>query len=232
LPHHVGVVTIPAPMQAPEQLRQPFTDPDWLYEIKLDGYRVMAGVEAGPPSPNTRLELATIAASRVQLRTKNGVDCSTWFPEVTEALAALPRGAHILDGEAAVLRDDGTSDFNLLQARVRKKGRYAGASQVTYCVFDILVHDGRKVMTLPLVERKALLEQLVYDIPGILFVKDLPADENLFRSITLPPPEGLGLQIEGVMAKRRDSIYEPGVRSPAWAKIKRKGWREGRKWTN
>lgn len=63
-----------------------------------------------------------------------------------------------------------------------------------------------------------------------MFVGDLPADAALFQSMTLPEPQGLGLQIEGVMAKRKDSQYLPGVRSADWRKIKRPGWQEGRAW--
>jgi bifunctional non-homologous end joining protein LigD len=73
----------------------------------------------------------------------------------------------------------------------------------------------------------------VADVPGVLFVKDLPASAPLFRRMVEKKKDGgLELQIEGVMAKRRDSAYQPGVRSPDWAKIKRKDWRVGRNWTN
>ena len=190
------MVTIPAPMQAPAALRTAFTDPDWLYEIKMDGYRCLAGVQGGD----------------VELRTKAGTDCTKWYPEVVEALSKVP-GTNVLDGEACVLRDDGTSDFNLLQERVRKRKWYASAPRVTYCAFDLLVHNGKKVMDRPLVARKALLEQLLGQVAGVLVVKDLPADAALFKSMTLPEPEGLGLPIEGVVAKRKDSRYLPGVRS-------------------
>jgi bifunctional non-homologous end joining protein LigD len=161
----------------------------------------------------------------VQLLTKSGSDCTTWFPEIAEALAMLPGGPHVIDGEVCVLRPDGTSDFNLLQARARRRKPYPGGPQVTLMAFDILVHDGQSVMGRPLVERKALLEQLLQGMPPVwvLFVKDLPADAAVFQAMVAP-----GLEIEGVMAKRRDSIYQPGVRSPDWAKIKRPGWREGR----
>jgi bifunctional non-homologous end joining protein LigD len=93
------VVTIPAPMQAPEALRPPFTDPDWLYELKFDGYRCMASRRDGFKPDRRR------AAHRraVELRTKSGADCTAWFPEIVEALAALPGGPHVIDGEACVL---------------------------------------------------------------------------------------------------------------------------------
>lgn len=211
--HPPRMVTIPAPMQAPEALRNPFTDPEWLYELKFDGYRCMAGVQDG----------------EVELRTKSGAECTSWYPEVVEALSKV-RGTHVIDGEACVPREDGTSDFNLLQERARRRKWYPGAPRVTYCAFDILVHNGRKVIDLPLVARKALLEKLLGQVGGVLVVKDLPADAAVFQAVTLPEPEGLGLRIEGVMAKRKDSRYLPGVRSADWLKIKRPGWQEGRRW--
>lgn len=81
----------------------------------------------------------------------------------------------------------------------------------------------------PLVDRKALLEQPLKDMlpVWVLLVKDLPADANVFKAMV-----DAGLEIEGVMAKRRHSPYQPGVRSPDWVKIKRAGWREGRLWKN
>jgi bifunctional non-homologous end joining protein LigD len=139
----------------------------------------------------------------------------------------------VIDGEACVLRPDGTSDFNAFQERARRRRWYPGAPVVTLMAFDILVHDGRKVMDLPLTGRKALLEQLLGSVPTprVMFVKDLPADATVFHSMALPPPEGLGLEIEGVVAKRRESVYKPGVRSNDWLKIKRPGWQEGRTWS-
>lgn len=98
------MLAIPAPMQAPEAHRQQFTGRDWLYEIKFDGYRCRAGVERSAGPPHTRLQLATDAMTRVQLLTKSGARCTTWFPEIAEALALLPGGPHVIDGEVCVLR--------------------------------------------------------------------------------------------------------------------------------
>lgn len=84
------VIEIPPPMHAPEQLRAPFTDPEWLYELKFDGYRCMAGIDVEGPPPTTRLQQATDAALRVRLVTKSGAHCTTWFPEIADALARLP----------------------------------------------------------------------------------------------------------------------------------------------
>ncbi|MDP3761522.1 MAG: hypothetical protein Q8R01_13500 [Ramlibacter sp.] len=195
-------------MKAPEGLRPPFSSPDWLFEVKFDGYRCMARIENG----------------QVDLHTKSGADCTSWFPEVAQALTKI-KGAHVIDGEACVLDDQGLSDFNRLQTRARHRRWYPGCDPVTLCSFDILVHRGQPVMGLPLLERKALLQELLADVPGVLFVKDLPADSGLFKAMELA-----GLKIEGVVAKRKASTYQPGVRSPDWLKIKRPGWQEGRAW--
>jgi bifunctional non-homologous end joining protein LigD len=147
-------------MHAPDVLRVPFSSPDWLYEIKYDGYRCLAGIEDG---------------------------------------------------------------------RAKKRGWYKGCDPVTLCAFDILVHNGLPVMGLSLVERKALLQQLVAPVnkKGVLLVDYIDADASVFKAMVLA-----GWGIEGVMAKRRASIYRPGVRSEDWLKIKRLGWQEGRRWTN
>jgi bifunctional non-homologous end joining protein LigD len=180
---------------------RPFTSPDWLYEIKFDGYRCLARVDAG----------------QMQLRTKGGHDCTAWFPEVAHALAALPGGPHVIDGEVACLDDLGRSDFNRLQARAARRRWFAGCDRVTLCAFDLLVNDGHDVMGLPLIERKARLQQLLAGLRGVLYVSDLPAKAELFEQAVLP------LQLEGFVAKRRDSVYVPGERSSDWLKIKRKG---------
>jgi bifunctional non-homologous end joining protein LigD len=123
------------------------------------------------------------------------------------------------------------SDFNQLQERARRRRWGPGAPQVTLCAFDILVQKGRRVMDVPLVMRKQMLERLVGELPEevrgrtVLFVKDLPTDAAVFHAMV-----GAGLGIEGVVAKRRDSVYQPGVRSRDWSKIKRPGWQEGRNW--
>jgi bifunctional non-homologous end joining protein LigD len=207
------VVHIPAPMQAPDQLYKPFTSADWIYEIKYDGYRCLAGIEAG----------------QVRLRTKALRDCTDWFPEIALALAAVPGGPHVIDGEACVLGEHGVSDFNRLQERARRRRRVSGAPAVTLCAFDLLQLHGQPTVTLPLEERKELLRELLAGVPRIhvLYVDHLPADAALFAAMVQA-----GLPIEGVMAKRRESPYLPGVRSDSWRKVKRPGWRDGRIWKN
>jgi bifunctional non-homologous end joining protein LigD len=212
-------IDFPAPMQAPERLVQPFSSPDWLYEIKHDGFRCLAGIEPGEPGD----------VARVQLRTKTGTDCTAWFPEIARGLAVIPGGPHIIDGEAAVLGADGVSDFNRMMERARRRRWYSGAPPVALCAFDLLLHTGEPVLQLPLVERKARLEALLAPCArvAVMFVGELPADELLFHAMV-----AAGLKVEGVMAKLRTSPYRPGVRSDDWRKIKRPDWMEGRRWRN
>jgi ATP-dependent DNA ligase len=107
LPYTRSVLTIPAPMQAPEPLRQPFTDPQWQYELKFDGYRCMAAV--GGSAPSTASGTSQAMSHRVELQTKSGAHCNRRFPELVEVLAVLPGGPHVLDREACVLRPDGVA---------------------------------------------------------------------------------------------------------------------------
>lgn len=214
-----AVIVFPEPMHAPDRLVHPFTDDGWIYEIKHDGYRCMAGIAPG----------AAWQTARVQLRTKSGVNCTKWYPEVVRALACIPGGPHIIDGEAAVLVEHGVSDFNLMQERAGHRKWYQGAPAVTFCVFDLLQQDGESLLQLPLLERKARLQRLIEPCEkekgAVLFLGDLPADAKVFQAMVLA-----GLKVEGVMAKRKMSLYRPGVRSEDWLKIKRPGWREGRRW--
>jgi bifunctional non-homologous end joining protein LigD len=203
------MLAIPAPMRATEG-GKPFTDPAWIYEVKYDGYRCMARAGGGEPT---------------ELRTKTGVDCTGWFPEVAGLLAALPGGPHVIDGESCVLDEVGRSDFERLQARPRRRRWVPGADPVTFCAFDLLYLDGRNVMARPLVERKAMLAQLLAPLKGrLVVVGDFPAQADLFGQLVL------GAKLEGFVAKRLSSPYMPGMLSRDWLKIKRPGWQEGRTW--
>jgi bifunctional non-homologous end joining protein LigD len=199
----------PMPMLATPGSK-PFTSPDWIFEIKWDGYRCMVLVDHG----------------EVRMRSKNGADCTGWYPEVARSLASLPGGPHLIDGEACVLDDVGRADFEKLHARARRRCWHKGADQVTLMAFDLLVHDGVDVMGRPLVKRKAGLQQLLADVPKrtVLYVGDFPADAELFSQVVL------GAKLEGFVAKRRASPYQPGIVSQDWLKLKRAGWSDGRSW--
>lgn len=179
---------------------KPFTDPDWIYEIKFDGYRCMARAGGG----------------LAELRTKSGTNCTAWYPELTQALSKLPGGPHVIDGEVCVLDDIGGSDFKRLHERAKHRSWFLGCDPVTLCVFDLLFEDGRNIMGLPLMERKARLARLVQRVESMVLVDDLPAQAALSEG-------SVGARLEGFLAKRCASTYQPGVRSSDWLKIKRIG---------
>lgn len=173
--------------------------PGWHFEIKYDGYRLLATTGDVP-----------------RLKSRNGANATTWFPELVESLAALPAG-YILDGEVCVLDDIGKSDFERLHKRARRKGWYRGADAVAYCVFDLLVGKKNDLRGQPIERRKAALQKLLAGLPpGMLYVADVDDGEWLYC-------HALALGLEGVVGKRAGSVYRSGERSRDWMKIKRPG---------
>lgn len=183
------------------EAKQPFSDPDWLFEIKYDGYRCLAEVRNG----------------LAQLKSRNGTNMTAWFPEVVRGLAAI-KGSHILDGEVVVLDEVGRSDFNRLQDRAKRRRYVAGADRVAFVAFDLLMYAGQSVMQWPLVDRKAGLQRLLTpQPPAVLFLDHVRGDgEWLFQT-------AVALELEGIVGKRADSVYQPGQRTGDWIKIKRPG---------
>jgi len=166
--------------------------PDWLYEIKLDGYRA----------------LAIRAHSNVHLRSRNDKDFSTRYRDITNALTALPEET-VVDGEIVALDENGLPSFNLLQ-------NYSASAQIVYYVFDVLVLSGRDVMQESLATRRVLLEEKILphlDEP-IRYSQELRA--SLSDLIEAVKAQGL----EGLIAKNRTKGYEPGQRSGAWQKMR------------
>lgn len=178
-------------------------EPGWLYELKYDGYRMLAKFGQGD----------------CQLKTRNGADASKWFPEVCQGLGAIRGGPYIADGEVCVLDEYGRSDFDALQDRARRRRWYAGARPVAYCIFDLLVDRGTDITGRPLVKRKAALDRMLkIPLPNLLKVGYFEEGaRRLFDEAVLP------LKLEGLVAKRLASTYQPGVRSSDWVKVKRKG---------
>ncbi|WP_426172635.1 hypothetical protein [Pseudoduganella sp. R-34] len=191
-----------------ERCTAPADEEGWLGEWKLDGYRV----------------LASWGSRDCELRTKNGVDCTAWFPEVARALAAADCGAMITDGEMCVLDPLGRADFDALHARARRRRFTAGDPAVTYCVFDLLLDAGRNIMDLPLIKRKARLARLLeaQRIPHTLYVQHV-SQKDVPQPVAWLYAQALTLQQEGVVGKRADSPYQPGKRTDDWFKLKRPG---------
>ena len=152
--------------------------------------------------------LAEINDGTARLQSRRGFDLSRRWPAVVQSLSTI-RGHHIIDGEMCVLDDLGRSDFDRLHLR---------ASRKTYCVFDLLVCDGVDIMAEPLMERKRHLARVLREpLPSVLPLGTLDTEgEWLYQQAPL-------LTLEGIVAKRLDSKYFPGIRTPDWLKIKRPG---------
>ncbi|TDR30633.1 DNA ligase D [Aquamicrobium defluvii] len=173
----------------------PPTGDRWIHEIKFDGYRLQARIEAG----------------RVKLLTRSGLDWTRKFgKEVMSALQALPIGTALIDGELVVETGSGASDFSALQADL-SAGR---SDRFAFYVFDLLYLDGYDLRALPLVERKTMLEQIVGTEPGLVRYSG-HFDEN--GGLVLR--HACRLSLEGVISKLRDGPYRSG-RSKAWVKSK------------
>jgi DNA ligase D-like protein (predicted ligase) len=164
--------------------------PQWVYEIKLDGYRAIA-VKAG---------------GRVGLFSRNHKSFNKRFPLIVEGLAALPDET-VLDGEVVALDVAGRPDFNLLQ-----NSREA-ASQIVYYAFDMLVYQSRDLTRMPLTERRELMLSALKLRSTRIFASEF---FEVSAQIMLQSAREQGL--EGIVGKRKDSVYESGKRSGAWIK--------------
>ena len=165
----------------------------WLYELKMDGYRAVAYKTGGI----------------VHLRSRNDNDFTRRYPGIPRGLAALPDET-VIDGEVVALDAGGRPSFNALQNAA------PSGTTIAYYVFDLMVLAGRDVMREPLEVRRALLERKVLPklADPVRYFSSLEAElPVLIQSVKT---QGL----EGLVAKRRTSVYEPGLRSGAWMKMR------------
>ena len=167
----------------------PADDDRWAYEVKYDGYRTLAFVDDG----------------EVRLQSSNLHDVTAAYPELADLSAGVHAGSAVLDGELAVLDDDGRPRFDLMQRHERPAVLF---------VFDVLRVDEHDTIALPYEDRRRLLEQLVD--PGDHWA--VPSYRVGGGEVLLEATDVQGL--EGIMAKRLGSTYVPGKRSPNWRKIK------------
>ena len=180
-------------------------DGRWAYEVKWDGIRALAWIEGG----------------RVRLCSRNGNDITSRYPELRDLGRALGARPAILDGEIVAFDAEGRPSFERLQSRmhlasdaaVRRAVRHV---PIAYVLFDVLYLDGRQLCARPYHERRELLESL--DLRGPHW--QTPAYRTADAEALLRFSAERGL--EGVVAKRIDSRYEPGRRSAAWIKVKNK----------
>ena len=169
----------------------PFDDPQWVFEDKFDGFRMVAEIRRG----------------RVALYSRNGKIISRRYVEVAKALEGV-RGDAVIDGELVALGKDGVSHFQLLQNALRHEAK------LLYCAFDLMFENGHDLRQMPLLERKSRLQAILPRDKLVAFSRHRKADGKKFFA----EAEKKGL--EGIMAKRADSAYASGTRSPNWLKIK------------
>ncbi|MDP9243754.1 MAG: DNA ligase D [Chloroflexota bacterium] len=212
----VGGVEAPMPDFIPPMLATAVTDafdnPDWLFEVKWDGYRVEAVVKDG----------------NARLYTRNRQNAATYFPDLAGPPDWIAARQAIVDGEVVALDDEGRPSFSLLQEvsgvrgpgtprgsdRKRRSKEERAAIPLVYQVFDLLYHDGRLLVDLPLEERKAALRDVLRSHPTVRYAGHVVGDGLAFVEAAREK------QLEGVVAKLRASVYEPGRRSRSWLKIK------------
>jgi bifunctional non-homologous end joining protein LigD len=178
-----------------------FDDPDWLFEIKWDGYRAVAFIQDG----------------RVRLVSRNQNDLTAQYPELQSLPGFIKGESAILDGEIAALDEQGRSSFSLMQQRtgIREGGRRAAAKPdipVLYYVFDLLYLDGYDLRRVSLEQRKGLLNRIIDGNGPVRYSDHFPSGTALFAAAK---QQGL----EGILAKRRSSVYEER-RTREWLKIK------------
>jgi DNA ligase D-like protein (predicted ligase) len=165
--------------------------PGWFYEIKLDGYRAIA-----------------VKSGRVNLFSRRHKSFNNQYPYLVEALADLPEGT-VVDGEVVALDDSGRPNFNLL-AQFR-----SGASRIHYFIFDLLVCNDRDLTKLSLSERRETMKSVLnLRSPRIRIAEQFEVTASDMLAAVRQQ------QLEGVIAKRKDSLYEAGKRSGAWVKCR------------
>ncbi len=180
-------------------VREPFDHPDWLFEVKWDGYRAIAEISDGD----------------VSLYSRNLNALSQKFSPITESLRKF-RFEAVLDGEIVVVDDRGHPDFQMLQHY-----QESGSGHLLYFVFDLLYFQGHDLTSLPLLRRKELLKKILPATPRIRFSDHVWKEGILFFNVV--KEKGL----EGIIAKHAQSAYQLGRRSRQWLKVKTQLTQEG-----
>lgn len=169
----------------------PFDDPDWVYEIKWDGYRAIAEIQKG----------------KVHVYSRNNQDFTKTYPHIVESLEEISHDV-ILDGEIVAVGKDGKARFQLMQ-----EARKNEEIKLIYYVFDLLYLDGYDLRDLPLVDRKSLLEKVLPEKNNLKYSDHI--EEHGLKVFEFAKKKGL----EGIIAKRKESRYVSS-RSSEWQKIK------------
>ena len=180
-------------------VKEPFDHPDWIFEVKWDGYRA----------------IAEIRDNDVSLYSRNLIPLNKKFPPIMDALRTF-RFEAVLDGEIVVVDDQGHPDFQMLQ-----NYRKSGGGHLLYYVFDLLYFEGHDLTNLPLLRRKELLKKVLPSHPKIRFSDHVAKEGILFFNAA--KRKG----VEGIIAKHSQSVYRTGRRSRQWLKVKRQLTQEG-----
>jgi bifunctional non-homologous end joining protein LigD len=191
----------------------PFDDPDWLFEVKWDGFRVEAVVDG----------------EDVRLWTRGEKDAAGYFGPFLDAPGWHGARSAVIDGEVIALDERGEPDFALLQSRIKGRGVGVEPTPFVYEAFDLLHLDGRSLLDAPLEERRGLLAEVLRPDPRVRLSEHVETDGIAFFEAARV--RGL----EGIMAKDRRSPYVAGKRTDRWQKVKIRpeqelvvgGWVEG-----
>ncbi len=181
----------------------PFSDEQWIFEPKLDGFRTLAFVNNG----------------KVWLQSRRRIDVTEHYPALTESIKRQPVSQLILDGEIIALDSKGRLCFQCLQGYLKsinriKTGQAEPSSAIIYSVFDILHLDGYDLKGVSLKQRKELLHGILDPNDDVRLVEHFFVDgQTVYRA-------AIKNGLEGIVAKRQDSLYKPGKRSNSWLKIK------------
>lgn len=173
-------------------VKEPFDHPDWIFEVKWDGYRAVA----------------EIRDEGVSLYSRNLISLEKKFSPIVGSLRQWRFDA-VMDGEIVVVDDQGRADFQMLQHY-----RDSRSGHLLYYVFDLLYFRGHDLTDLPLLKRKELLKKILPSTPKIRFSDHIWKEGVLFYNVA--KEKGL----EGIIAKHSQSVYEAGRRSRQWLKVK------------
>ena len=175
-----------------------FDDENWLFEIKWDGYRAIAEIEKG----------------EVNLYSRNNISFNHKFKPIVKSLSQIELNV-VLDGEIVSVDANGVSKFQLLQNFQRTE-----EGNLLYYIFDIIYLEGYNLKSLPLIQRKEILKNILPDIADIRYSDHVEKEGRLFYKIAEEK------KLEGILAKNKNSKYQPNKRSPVWLKLKIKKQQE------
>jgi|ERR1051325_324807 bifunctional non-homologous end joining protein LigD len=178
----------------PTLVRYPFSNPDWLFEPKWDGYRAFCHIQDG-------------AATFISRR---GNDLTSRFPALQSVPKSIKAKTAVLDGEIVALNAEGWPDFDALRSKT-------SSALIVYCAFDLLLLNGKNFMDQPLIARKVSLKTILLrkTVGRVRYTEHVVAEgERFFHELEKS-------KLEGMVAKRMDSLYASG-RTRAWLKVKTK----------